>query len=215
MLLGQIVAISFAQQLFYLAILFSRPHLDAQSSAWRPKLYLEFGPVFVSIASSIFAPYAEKTSHFLFVLLIPHLLLFIPACIKPPQQKPGKADDTFKTSCRMTTKRYISLFSWIFAIVLTLQVGVTYVALDDASPVPLRRARDSCALEPAHTYTQKPWLRLRDTIFEHPAVSSVSWDVVFCAVGFLSWTAVHNVRASEMLGDVDSDLSNFKEKSNE
>ena len=38
------------------------------------------------------------------------------------------------------------------------------------------------------------------TMFEHPAVSSVSWDVVFCLLSSIAWAAINDFDAKRMLG---------------
>jgi hypothetical protein len=42
--------------------------------------------------------------------------------------------------------------------------------------------------------------RLLDTVYVHPACSSVSWDVIWCTVSGFAWAAVHGFEARAMLG---------------
>ncbi|KAI9935111.1 hypothetical protein ASPWEDRAFT_31443 [Aspergillus wentii DTO 134E9] len=208
MLLGQIVAISFAQNLFFLSIVLSRPYFDLQSTMQTPNVYLELLPLLVSLVSSAIVPYVADSKHFLYTLLIPHLLLFIPTTI----QAHGKLKGPLIS--QSVTKRYIRIFSWIFGAASLFQVWTMFYALASPSPVPLRRARDTCAFEPAQDTqaAEDVGQRLLGTVFEHPAVSSVSWDVVFCTVGFLSWAAAHRFYAKDMLGGI---VAGSKEKKRE
>ncbi|KAJ5121754.1 hypothetical protein N7526_008691 [Penicillium atrosanguineum] len=87
MLLGQIVAISFAQNLFFATILVSRQPTSAEKEegdelskefSWSPPLYSELLPVASSLLSTVAVPMVAHTKYFMALLLIPHLLLFVP-----------------------------------------------------------------------------------------------------------------------------------------
>ncbi|CAA7268202.1 unnamed protein product [Cyclocybe aegerita] len=78
MLLGQIVAISVASNLFYLAILLSPPpglpRRDQHSTNTSPTLWLN---VFLSIATVALTPFTSRST-FLWNLLVMHALIFLP-----------------------------------------------------------------------------------------------------------------------------------------
>lgn len=213
MLLGQIVAISFAQSLFYLAILLSPRVLSrssnthTQSAAWVPHIALELVPLMVSLVGAVAVPYVVHSANFLTTLLIPHVLLFVPALIDP--RFVPKSWGSFHSSYDATS-RYRHIFAWLFAIGLLLQGLATYMTLGDNSPVPLRRTRWSCALENAQHAPGNPWERLLGTMFEHPAVTSVSWDVIFCAVQCFAWAVVNQFDTERMLGEEDPDVGVHK-----
>jgi hypothetical protein len=201
MLLGQIVAISFASNLFYIAVLLSRPQFDAASAAWTPALFFEIVPLLISLVSSVAVPYGFDTKYFFLVLLIPHLLLFIPGLLSP--QNIPTSMSTVNQDRRVATRRYIGVFSWLIRASLLILAGFTYLAFHDRSPIPLRRASDTCATEVAQddSTANVSLLRIFFAMFEHPAVNSVSWDVIFCTISCWAWAAVHQFNPSLMLGD--------------
>lgn len=214
MLLGQIVAISFAQSLFYLAVLLYRPVAASKKrnsqALWTPHPSLEVLPLMISLLSTAIVPYIPHTPYFLPVLIVPHLLLFIPAILNPRILPKGLG--TVHRSSEAATKRYIAIFKWLLGIALLLHAKATYLMLTDNSLVPLRRAADSCAFEKSQGMSSGPWERLIGTIFEHPAVSSVSWDVVFCTVEFVSWAAIHGFSAKQILGEAAVESGDMREK---
>jgi hypothetical protein len=205
MLLGQIVAISFAQSLFYLAILLSLRRTTTQSAAseWTPSVVLELLPIVISLLTAVFVQHVVHSSHFLITLLIPHVLLFIPSLTTSPRIVPrswGKPRGNYGA----TTSRYLDIFTWILGIAVVLHGIATYTALNDGSTIPSRRARWGCALESSQSSpaASAPWQRLLlNTVFEHPAVTSVGWDVIFCTVECLAWAGVNRFDARKMLGE--------------
>ncbi|KAJ9193480.1 hypothetical protein DTO164E3_7879 [Paecilomyces variotii] len=200
MLLGQIVAISFAQNLFYLAVLLYRPvPVDKRPSPhiWAYSVVIELLPLAISLFITALVPSTLSTPYFLFVLLVPHVVLFIPAIVNP--EKAPKSLRSLHYSVEAATRWYISVF-WVLSAVSSLLLSLsTFSALADNSPPPLRRARDSCALERSGESSGNPWERSLATIFEHPAVSSVSWDAIFCTIGFASWALVHSFYVRDMV----------------
>lgn len=201
MLLGQIVAVSFAQNLFYLAILVSRASTTEPKGApgllWTPNALLEAEPLLISLVSTAAVPYATHTASFMLILLVPHLLLFVP-CILHPRILP-QGSGTLRNAYEVVKRRYIPLFSTVFAISLVLHAKATYEALADknTSPTPIRYG---CNVVGKREPSDKALLRLIGTMWEHPAVSSVSWDVLFCSVGFIAWAIVNNFSVLAMLG---------------
>lgn len=195
MLLGQIVAISFAQNLFFATILVSqrsstkakRKDKDEEDSdtAWSPPIYLEVLPTVISLVSTVMVPTVAHTKYFMAILLVPHLLLFVPATLRPSR-------DTKATRSRVqggekrTPRRYTTFFQIFTAVCLVIQAHSTYLALESLGT-------SSCS-----SLVQS----LLNAIYEHPAVSSVSWDVIYCTVSAMAWVIVNGGSPSRMLGEL-------------
>ena len=176
MLLGQIVAISFAQNLFYLDILLSTPPHDRQKGDSKdrfqvkrhghPSSFVTTLPLLISLLSTLAIPSVVQTRHFLAVLLVPHLLLFMPTLVSYPDSK--------------TTVRWARWLTGMLATAsLLLQLKVTVSALENNS-----------------------LKTILETLTEHPAVSSVGLDVIFCTVSSVTWLWIHKFRWSALGEDV-------------
>lgn len=83
MLLGQIVAISFAANLFFAAVLLGKlEHRQVPAQAlpsWSWHL-----AVIGTLASVAAIPHTRELDSFIYILLAPHLLLFLPIIARPP-----------------------------------------------------------------------------------------------------------------------------------
>ncbi|KAJ5999517.1 hypothetical protein N7451_007327 [Penicillium sp. IBT 35674x] len=76
MLLGQVVAISFAQNLFFATVLVSNPStIRGAKTSWIPPAVLELAPVAISFLGAAVIPFVANTPYFMPVLAVPHLLL--------------------------------------------------------------------------------------------------------------------------------------------
>ncbi|CAL5873943.1 uncharacterized protein PFLUO_LOCUS8228 [Penicillium psychrofluorescens] len=217
MVVGQVVAISFAQNLFFATILVSRGGLsshdhgnqhgnddtydndedDHHAYTWTPPLLLELIPIATSLLSTVLVPYTAHTKHFMLLLLIPHLLLFVPAMLRPRRSRSSGGSDgravrlhgSDGVDVNAATKRYVVFFRWIFASsVLVQAVSTVGVVRDVVGTV------DGVASCEAVV-----WALLR-AVYEHPAVSSVSWDVIFCTIGAGTWCFLHGGDLYKMLG---------------
>ncbi|KAL4898382.1 hypothetical protein BDV59DRAFT_197292 [Aspergillus ambiguus] len=170
MLLGQIVAISFAQNLFAATLLVSTPlqqQKQQNPQSWSPPLVLEVAPLVVSLLSAVIVPYVVNTPYFLPVLMVPHVLLFVPGLLSPRILPRGLGSITRET------KIYGKVFKYITVVAMIMLVRSTYQA---------SLSTDNIFALPK---------RLLDVMHEHPAVSSVSWDVVFCYVNAAVWIGLH------------------------
>lgn len=170
MLLGQIVAISFAQNLFFVTVLVSSPSITpATKLAWMPPALLELAPVVISGLGAVATPFVANTPYFTPVLAVPHLLLFVPGLLSPRVLPQG-----WGAYVPHPTRRYTSLYKWLFAIGMAIQAKSTYSVVLD---------------EPAFLGASviNTGRRLMDTMLEHPAVSSVGWDVICCTISGIFW----------------------------
>lgn len=192
MLLGQVVAISVASNLFYVAVLSGSPTKRPQSSlapsatSSKPKdlpnnenlrvdeeedvnvpptLYV---PVLLSLLTVAASPYTSPTT-FLPNLLLMHVLIVLPLIPFPPFAR---------TSSRSPRAWGISLRTMYYAIFL-LGIFIRYYTL-------LRVATDADAREGAVRFFGRQW----DVLHESPAQSSIGWDVVWTTVSFVVWVAV-------------------------
>ncbi|KAJ6136140.1 hypothetical protein N7512_001300, partial [Penicillium capsulatum] len=197
MLLGQIVAISFAQNLFFATILVSSQPQSSKSKsksketdskdgrelAWLPPLSCEILPVTLSLLSTVLVPSVAHTKYFMATLLIPHLLLFVPAVLRP-----SHSSGTIQTGGDRVARRYIIFFRGYVAICIVLQAHATYLAMQATGTTTQVTSYGELA--------QRLW----SAVYEHPAVSSVSWDVILCTTSAFAWAIVNGGNVGRMLG---------------
>jgi hypothetical protein len=168
MLLGQIVAVSFATNLFLLSILVSQPlnpspflkSIDGDGLI--SFLCLQF-LILPGLGSTAVLPTVLSTPSFMPTLLIPHLLLFVPPAICDLSSKVGFAGGLIQAIEREKEKMYTT----IIVASLILQIFVTYSAVKESGFGGIKKA-----------------------LYEHPAASSVGWDVICCWVSWGIWGLV-------------------------
>ena len=168
MLLGQIVAISFATNLFFLALLLSPapltpPPSRAQSQRWLGPWLLNF----VAIIATAYPAFLLADEHYWYhptafmpLLLAPHVaLLLLPfaRAILPTRYitDPSEA---------FVDQAYNSM--WILVLI-------------NGGLMLLRTT--------AIAYADKGFQGVCSTLLEHPAVSSVGFDVIFCWTTWICW----------------------------
>lgn len=175
MLLGQIVAISFASNLFFLAILVHERVTSGGDSAQEETKGNEqdtddtSDPPDVPIASAAFwyDPIVTLTAglainiprkfgqpRFMMLLLAPHVLAFAPVILNKILVKAAPYGILEKPS-RATR---ISSMGAVLAF-------ATMAVVDEGGS----------------------WTNVVDTLHEHPAVSSVGWDVICCWISYTAW----------------------------
>ncbi|PLB44088.1 hypothetical protein P170DRAFT_450302 [Aspergillus steynii IBT 23096] len=184
MLVAQGVSVSFAANLFFAAIIVSsQPNEKDVSLVWHPQLLYELGPVALSILYTVAVPTFAYKQGFMPILLVPHLLVFIPCVLGPRGSSvPAKPD---KAQFNYTTQRYVKFLQYVAAVSVALQGYLTILMLQ-------------------HMGTDVPHNNvaryLLDTMYVHPACSSVSWDVIMCTLSAFVWMIVHKFDMSQMLG---------------
>jgi len=166
MLLGQLVAISIAANLFYLAIFLSAPSTprnDRLSRSASPKIWLS---VLLSLATIALSPFTSRQT-FLPNLLVMHVLLFVPLISgseRGSKQKPG---------------RYSMDTSTLYRLVCIIALGI--------------RARTTVA---AIAFLNLDWTKaslsavvsaIWDTLYSNPAQSSLGWEVIWNSVSFIAF----------------------------
>lgn len=166
MLLGELVAISVASNLFYLAICLSAPPIRSEKSnsplLAPPGLWLS---VFLALITVGISPFTSEST-FLPNLLLMHALLFVPLFSKPPTNVTGQN----RFSIRIRT-----LYSLITVFALVLRLRTISSVL---SYMPKGQTLRSVAVI--------VWRILHS----HPAQSSIGWDVIWTTVSFFIWTAM-------------------------
>jgi len=164
MLLGQIVAISVASNLFYVAIVLSQPpnRDSATQINTSPRLWLS---VLLSFATVAISPHTS-TQTFLPNLLVMHALLFAPLIGDSTIVKPLKRFSVDVT----TLYRVIQILAAAIHLrtVMTAARFLKEVTLSSSTAVHLV----SVAWEVLHS---------------HPAQSSIGWDVVWTSTSFVIW----------------------------
>lgn len=167
MLLGQVVAISVASNLFYLAILVasSVPSNPLQKTSTAAAPFRLWFPILISIATIFYSPRLTKTQYFLPNLLAMHGLITLPLFF------PGSPPALDEPRNR-------------FAI--PLPAFYTSIALSSAV---IRAPTVLIALSRAARSSPKTSIisALFTTLHAHPAQSSIGYDVVWTSASFLVW----------------------------
>ncbi|KAF7419568.1 hypothetical protein PC9H_002159 [Pleurotus ostreatus] len=176
MLLGQLVAISVASNLFYIAILSSPiPREAAKQSSSRAPATL-WVSVLLALATVGLSPYTTSRT-FLPNLLVMHALLVVP--LLPPFLLPYVTHQ--QRPIRVRTLYGLVLFVSFAIRTHTILEGGKVVG--SGSPFGLFSAA---------------W----DVLYSHPAQSSIGWDVIWTTVSFIAWTATKRISDDRALSDV-------------
>lgn len=191
MLLGQIVAISFATNLFFLTLLLSPPQQKLAAPAptkptstptkprrkWLgPWLIDGIAVIGTKAAAECLSrdKYWNGAPGFMPLLLAPHVVLLIlptARAVLPSRLLPlGDA----KTVDKFYTYLWMLVFSSVFQLAYK-----TYTA-----------------------YLTGNVGGIRDALFEHPAVSSVGFDTIFCWITWFCWWQVQGDKWSYVMPDL-------------
>lgn len=181
MLIGQLVAVSFAQNLFMAALSVARPgrKLDAKPQgrllAVPPSPAGVAGPsyllcvcVLTSLATVALTPFTVGEGTFLPNLLVMHALLLLPLL-------------PFLPAARVPNVTYAHLYLTTSAISLALRIP-TYIKLVSSLHLSTFATVGNNALR---------------TLFEHPAQTSIGYDVLFASGSFLVWMVTEYVVKKE------------------
>ncbi|KAI0056893.1 hypothetical protein BV25DRAFT_1535072 [Artomyces pyxidatus] len=163
MLLGQLVAISVATNLFFLALTLAPPCPPSKLKARASLPAMLWMSVLLSLVTTVFVPLAIQNGYFLSDLLAMHVLLVIPL-ISPEPLLSWKR-------LRMETS---TLYGLIAFLSLVSRLRTTSSVLHSFPP---HTRTSSFAILPS----------LWATLHSHPAQSSIGWDVVWTTVSFMIW----------------------------
>ncbi|KAJ6535950.1 hypothetical protein DFH09DRAFT_1042991 [Mycena vulgaris] len=161
MLLGQLVAISVASNLFYLSLVLAAPppSILRPSRPWAPPaLWL---PVLISLGTVASSPFTDDHT-FLPNLLIMHSLIVVP--LLAPDKHFHEARKS-RLSMGLST-----LYVIVFVAALGMHTRATSSTLGD----PALSATD---------FAHEAWRVLHS----HPAQASIGWDVIWTSVSFVAW----------------------------
>ena len=225
MLLGQIVAISFASNLFFLAVLLSsespenKDGTSSQSlapssteytlehdqkqpksrnickdSTWAPSRTLYTVPLLSTFFCVFLIPHYVHSHLFLPLLAVPHILLFIPVNVsKLAPRSWGRVHPS--GTFMLEHHRYI--YRLILWPSLVLYLKATLAVLLDTQIKIRNQSYSSATLFNFDIATQILQQFFGDKgfpseLFDHPAVSSVGWDVILCWVSAVTWLATQD-----------------------
>ncbi|KAF2866947.1 hypothetical protein BDV95DRAFT_191518 [Massariosphaeria phaeospora] len=180
MLLGQIVAISFATNLFLLTLLLSPPALPPPSSAYR-KNWL--GPWVLNLVAIIATQipaylladeYYWHHKEFMSVLLAPHIALLVLPFVRAILPAKYSTDVNHDLADSVYNK-VLWPVTIVGAALLNLKQTWTAVSFGGFAGI---------------------W----GALWEHPAVSSVAFDVVFCWITWITWWSIQRQGVDDVLG---------------
>lgn len=184
MLLGQVVAISVAQNLFFAALSLA-PRSKRPVTANTPDDLA--GPartsdthaswtLILSVLTSLFtvgvSPRVISTPYFLPNLLLMHVLLILPLVPLP-------------TRISSLSLGRLYTYTAIIPLRLRLPTYTTLLAGRELSPEGLR------------AWLPEMFNTAYTTLFAHPAQSSIGYDVLFASLSFIVWMALENHRMGE------------------
>lgn len=167
MALGQIGAISFATNLFFLSLLVSPPEQPPPSGAQRSKWLGPWIISFIGIIASEYPAYLLADQHywegshrFFLVLMIPHIALMVLPTIRAilPARYFNDDDREFTDG----------IYKVLWAVTL-FGGGLLFFKVTAAA------------------YSYSGLYGMNSALFEHAAVSSVGFDVIFCWISWAMW----------------------------
>ncbi|KAJ7582537.1 hypothetical protein C8J56DRAFT_221925 [Mycena floridula] len=153
MLLGQLVAISVASNLFYIAILVSpspEPN-DRPIILWARPLFAS--SILISLATIAATPFTNDKT-FLPNLFVMHALLVVPLLFSQPSQSKSR-----------------------------FSVAITNIYMFNFATSMLLRLKSTVEAMPNSNFYALAWT----TLHEHPAQSSIGWDVIYTSLSFIVW----------------------------
>lgn len=161
MLLGQVVAISVASNIFYLALILSRRSVRPKRS--QPASAVLWLTVLLSLATVVYSPYTSERI-FLPNLLTMHALILIPLLPRP------------QTWHMPSGPSYRVLHMIVIIVSVALRLRTTLRAVQTL---------------PATNQTVAGFLRAAwQTLHSHPAQSSIGWDVIWTVISFATWVVM-------------------------
>ncbi|KAI0434103.1 hypothetical protein F5Y09DRAFT_5358 [Xylaria sp. FL1042] len=226
--LAHLVNLSFAQNLFFLALLLTPSPLplgdedlklpvvplptstwtrlrnkliNPKPVGWAPSPIFLYGAIVINFGLTFLLPYAAGTSTFSNVAFLARASTFLPILL--PKVIPvhyGSIQQRPHGAYESLTK----LFRFLSTIAYALHAKTSLVAL--LSNVPNSHHHRHSALFPWDIEERSRWERSTNaigkvlgSISEHPAVAAVGWDVILCALSLGLWAAVRATNARDMM----------------
>jgi hypothetical protein len=172
MLLGQIVAISVASNLFYLALLLSEPSMSSRNLSVKQTVSLRLViSVLLSLVTVALSPFTSPKT-FLPNLLVMHILLFVPLISKTPSSLETSPSPTSFSINLKTFYRIIHLAcAGIHVRTVLSAIGILQASSSSfQTPDPPDMFREAWTI-----------------LFSHPAQSSIGWDIIWTSLSFIAW----------------------------
>ncbi|KAK4199171.1 hypothetical protein QBC40DRAFT_85256 [Triangularia verruculosa] len=160
MLLGQIVAISFASNLFFLSVLVHDVKNEKNATQTQRRSSCRSSDIIillVNLGVTLFLFGNLDSPYFLTLLLAPHVLAFVPLL-----RDAVSSSSTGSNSLSEPSK--------------VLQFGILVAVLAAGTSQAVSRDEN--------------WQNILETLYEHPAVTSVGFDVICCWVSYTAWVLV-------------------------
>jgi hypothetical protein len=182
MLLGQIVAISFATNLFLLTLILSPPAPSpstsrVQRSKWLGPWLLNLGALFATVIPAYLLAddhYWYHSKDFMPVLLTPHIALLVLPFVRALVPARFFPDDDLAFNDKVYGYMWVLTFASSGIMMLrTTWMAVSYGGFEG----------------------------ILSALGEHPAVSSVGFDVIYCWITWISWTWTQAIAAGSVARD--------------
>ena len=191
------VSVYLDKLLSYLPPLPTNPH----PSAWTPAPYALIAPLVALTLSTLLLPFSIRTAEFAPLLLIPHLALFyvvLPANLLPF----GYGSSTNSTRTYGAVYRFVAIVS----VLLHLKQTVLALLYNDPGAYDHRHSHYLASMRLPHEHhrsglerSSSSVSRVLGALQDHPAVSSVGWDVLMCAVSLVAWSVVRGIDIRKIL----------------
>ena len=177
MLLGQVVAISVASNLFYLALTLSESH--SPSSKMKSPPYMAPPVLWISVLISLFTvaatPFTTPRT-FLPNLLVMHALLVVPLVS-------FTRSSALKQGSHLVI-RLQTLYGLILALSFAMRLRTSFVAITSLPD-----------------YNQSPqafFFSAWEILHSHPAQSSIGWDVIWTSISFVIWISTRPAKSVDV-----------------
>ncbi|KAF2116094.1 hypothetical protein BDV96DRAFT_631264 [Lophiotrema nucula] len=183
MLLGQIVAISFATNLFLLAVLLSPPPVSPAPTSGYSRKPKWLGPWLINLIAlgatqySAYLLFDEHYWHhpsFLPMVMVPHVALMVLPVARGLIPTKYFSDDNVE----IAGKVYKYLWGMTIGGGVLLFLKIT-----------------------AASYGYSGIRGISDALLEHPAVSTVAFDVIFCWVTWITWWKIQGASSETVVGN--------------
>ncbi|KAJ3561260.1 hypothetical protein NPX13_g9015 [Xylaria arbuscula] len=228
LVLAHLVNLSFAQNLFFLALLltpFPLPEgdgdlqipvvplptstwmrlrnqfLQPKPTGWVPSAPLLYGTIALNLGLTLILPYAAGTFTFSNVVFLSRASTFLPIVL--PKLVPVHWG-SIQQHPHGTYESITKLFGFLSAASFALHVKTGIIALLLSQPN--SHYHRHSALFPWDVEERSRWDRSTSALgkvlgstFEHPVVASVGWDVIQCALSLGFWAAARGINARDMM----------------
>jgi len=228
MVLAQTVAVSFAMNLFFLAILltpvsqslhtseqsstgfvFTRPvvgkirsHFASFSPPYQPPSTVYIVILLTCYIGVLILPFSTSTRSFMPVLLVPHAVLFLPVYLDRIAPK------ILSSTPGRNSPRPVYQFMAYSSMALFVKQAI--MVLVDTEPgahthkhstvLEFQRWHNAGYHNPLDRSTTAPG-RVLKSLGDHPAAASVGWDVILCGFSLIVWASIRRLEITKITGN--------------